>query len=280
MNSHRTWPLHIFYTIIIIVISVLLGATLNSLRSTQGDTAQAASVPTANLRTLESFQGAFTAIAKSAGPSVVNIHTEQIVERRDSMDDVFQQFFGRPSPFTYKEKLTSLGSGVIIRKDGYILTNVHVIAGADRIRVQTSDGKSYQAKPAAISPGNDLAMIKIDASNLPVARLGNADTTQVGAWAIAVGSPFGLNETVTVGVISAKGRVLSGPNGGFKDLLQTDAAINVGNSGGPLLDIYGNVIGINQAIFSPGRSGGNIGIGFAIPINEKNRKLIQQMLSG
>jgi serine protease Do len=279
MKPVRTWPIHLFYVAIIVVISMLLGVALAMLAQAQNRQAPPAAAPV-NVKGLEAFERAFNEIAEEAAPAVVNINTEQIVERRHPMDELFEEFFGRPSPFSYRERVTNLGSGVIIRPDGYILTNVHVIAGASQISVKLSDGEAYQARAVSVSPRKDLAIIKIDAGrDLPAARLGDADKVRVGSWAIAVGSPFGFSETVTVGVISAKGRVLTGQRGESRDLLQTDASINPGNSGGPLLNLRGEVIGINQAIFSPARVG-NIGIGFAIPINTETRQLIEEMISG
>ena len=279
MRDNRTWPLHLSYITVIVIISVLLGVSL-ALSSRRLSQAPAAAPLPADIRGLEAFQSAFQRIAAAAEPVVVNINTEQIIERRDPLDEFFREQFGVPSPFTYRERMTSLGSGIIVRSDGYILTNMHVISGANQIKVTLADGKSYQAKPIAVSPSTDLALIKISAERaLPAARLGDADKIQVGNWAIAVGSPFGLSKTVTVGVISAKGRILASPQGEYRDLLQTDASINPGNSGGPLLDLRGEVVGVNQAIYSPGRTG-NIGIGFAIPINDHTKRIIDQMLAG
>ena len=279
MRDNRTWPLHLSHIIVIVIISVLLGVSL-ALSSRRPSQAPAAAPLPADIRGLEAFQSAFQRIAAATEPVVVNINTEQIIERRDPLDEFFREQFGVPSPFTYRERMTSLGSGIIIRSDGYILTNMHVISGANQIKVTLSDGKSYQAKPIAVSPSTDLALIKISVERaLPAARLGDADKIQVGNWAIAVGSPFGLSKTVTVGVISAKGRILASPQGEYRDLLQTDASINPGNSGGPLLDLRGEVVGVNQAIYSPGRTG-NIGIGFAIPINDHTKRIIDQMLAG
>ncbi|MBE9565708.1 MAG: trypsin-like peptidase domain-containing protein [Proteobacteria bacterium] len=184
-------------------------------------------------------------------------------------------------PQTRVETVNSLGSGVIVSPEGFILTNAHVIAGADRMSVTLSDDTTYPARFVAADPSHDLAIIKIEAGrSLPAAPLGNSDNVEVGSWAIAIGSPFGFSETVTVGVISAKGRVVSQQSGHsvYRDLLQTDAAINQGNSGGPLVNIEGQVIGINQAIFSPGGTG-NIGIGFAIPIKPETKSAITQKLA-
>ncbi|NIM06996.1 MAG: trypsin-like serine protease [Armatimonadetes bacterium] len=275
MNQRPVRFPHFIYMTIIIILSVLLGVTLGMLGQAGGRVhPKAVAAMPVTMQGLETFEAAFNQIAEKAAPAVVNINTEQIVRRRHPMDELFEEFFGRRSPFTYRERVTNLGSGVIIRRDGYILTNVHVIAGADQIKVTLEDGENYQARVVSVSPRNDLAIIKIDAQKeLTPAPLGDADATKVGSWAIAVGSPFGLTQTVTVGVISAKGR------GEYRDLLQTDASINVGNSGGPLLNLRGEVIGVNQAILSPARVG-NIGIGFAIPINVKTRQLIEEMLSG
>jgi serine protease Do len=266
--AKNNWPLHLFYIIIIILLSALLGTKL--FPAAPPATARAAAPPPA----MSDLENAFSGIAEKTAPSVVNINTEQTIERRDPMDDLFQQFYGRPNPFSssVKERLTSLGSGVIVDRRGYVLTNVHVIKGADSIRVKLADGTSYQATTVAQSTGQDLAIIKLKTNKtFPVAALGEADKVRVGSWAIAVGSPFGFTESVTVGVISAKGRVVPGEGQKFRDLLQTDASINPGNSGGPLLSLEGKVIGINQAIFSPGGVG-NIGIGFAIPMTAETRQ--------
>jgi len=224
---------------------------------------------------LDDLQSSFVAVAKAVRPAVVNINTEQEVRRRHWAFD-WDLFSFDPSsqpfrPYTRVEKVTNLGSGFVITSDGFILTNAHVIAGADRISVTLSDDTTYPARLIGADVGQDLAVIKIDADReLPRVRLGDADEVEVGSWAIAIGSPFGFTETVTVGVISAKGRVVRQERGRrvMRNLLQTDAAINFGNSGGPLVNIDGEVVGINQAIFSPSGTG-NIGIGFAIPVNSE-----------
>jgi len=236
----------------------------------RGTDSQASAAPTAT-RAAE-LQSAFVAVADKIRPAVVNINTEQEVRRQVwGLDWNFDPSSGESPyrPYTQVQKRTGLGSGVIISTDGYILTNVHVIAGADRVNVTLSDNTTYPARMVSAAPARDLALIKIDARRqFPTAQLGDAEKAKVGSWAIAVGSPFGFSETVTVGVVSAKGRVVRAEGGQnvYRDLIQTDAAVNFGNSGGPLVDINGDVIGINQAIYSP--SGvGNIGISFAIPIN-------------
>lgn len=178
------------------------------------------------------------------------------------LDDFFRRFFEQMPQESFKSR--SLGSGVIIDSSGYILTNHHVVAEADVIQVRLPDEREFVAKVVGKDSKTDLALIRIEgAGTLPVARMGDSDKAEVGSWVVAIGNPFGLETTVTVGIISAKGRVIG--NGPYDNFLQTDAAINPGNSGGPLFNLAGEVIGINTAIFS--RSGGNMGIGFAIPVN-------------
>ena len=181
--------------------------------------------------------------------------------QQDPFRDFFDRFFGPQG----NRPRTSLGTGFIIDKEGHLFTNNHVVAGADEIKVTLENGDEYDAKVIGTDPKTDIALIKIeDNNNLPVVELGDSDDLQVGEWVMAIGNPFGLNHTVTVGVVSAKGRVIgSGP---YDDYIQTDASINPGNSGGPLINTKGKVIGISSAIYA-GNAGGNIGIGFAIPIN-------------
>lgn len=174
----------------------------------------------------------------------------------------FERFFGPMPKRPFKQR--SLGSGFIINKDGYILTNNHVVENADEILVKLANDKEYKAKVIGRDPKTDIAVIKIDeAPDLVSVSLGNSDELRVGEWVMAIGNPFGLEHTVTAGIVSAKGRFIG--QGSYDNFIQTDAAINPGNSGGPLINLKGEVVGINTAIFS--RSGGNIGIGFAIPVN-------------
>src|ERR1700685_1663443 len=213
----------------------------------------------------------FAAISKKLGPAVVNISTTQIVEKPKggkkphALGDPFQDFFDRyfDTPDTGQDAERSLGSGVVVNKNGFILTNDHVVDQASKIQV-TIDGdpNHYNAHVIGIDKDTDLAVIKIDASHdLPVAKLGNSDGVQVGDWVLAFGSPFGLNSTVTAGIISAKDRSNIGHQ--FQRFIQTDAAINPGNSGGPLVNMAGEVIGINTAIYTGSR--GFEGVGFAMP---------------
>jgi len=221
-----------------------------------------------------SLSSAFAGISKNLGPAVVNISTTQVIEKpkggkspRGNQQDPFQDFFDRffDSPDNAPDAERSLGSGVIVDKKGFILTNDHVIDEATKIQV-TLDGDSnhYAAKVIGIDKDTDLAVIKIETSrDLPVARLGNSDGVQVGDWVLAFGSPFGLNSTVTAGIVSAKDRSNVGHQ--FQRFIQTDAAINPGNSGGPLVSLTGEVIGINTAIYTGSR--GFEGVGFALPSN-------------
>jgi serine protease Do len=222
---------------------------------------------------LNEFSSAFEAAAAKINPSVVPIFSEQVTRVQDPFsqffgDDFFRRFFGdrgTPGGSEQKQTVRSLGSGVIVSKDGYILTNNHVVDGADKLTVVLQDKKRYTAKVIGRDPQTDIAVVKIKADNLPVASLGNSDNVRIGQWVIAVGNPFNLMHTVTAGIISAKGR--SSMNlAQYEDFIQTDASINPGNSGGALADLDGNVIGINTAIYSPNGSG-NVGIGFAVPIN-------------
>ena len=224
----------------------------------------------------DNLQQAFVAVAERVRPAVVNIGTVQHSRGRNpfnikpfeddpSFKEFFEHFFGQgPGPREFKRP--SLGSGVIIDKKGHILTNFHVIKGADEITVRLASKKEYKGKVVGTDPKTDLAVIKIEpGSELTVAILGNSESLKVGQWAIAIGNPFGLDQTVTVGVISATGRADVGI-ANYENFIQTDASINPGNSGGPLLTLEGEVIGINTAIVAAGQ-----GIGFAIPINMGKR---------
>ena len=237
------------------------------------------------------LQDAFTNVAETVGPAVVSIVTEvtqKIPTRRyyfgpprefsnDEFDRFFKDFFGEVPEQEFRQQ--GLGSGVIIDKEGYIITNDHVIGEATRITVILSDGRRFNAEVKGSDPRSDLAVIKIKADNLPVAKLGDSDSVKTGQWVIAIGNPFGFvvnnpKATVTVGVVSALHRSLpmgSREGRNYIDLIQTDAAINPGNSGGPLCDLNGDIIGLNVAIYST--TGGYQGIGFAMPVNTAKRVL-------
>lgn len=243
--------------------------------------------PTANAWAVSWSQSAipesFSTLAETVSPAVVNISTVKTIKgggpvfrhfhqsprgNQDPFKDFFDKFFGDEQQREFKQR--SLGSGFIIDKDGYIVTNNHVIANADEIKVKLNSGKEYDAKIIGRDPSTDIALIKIKAdSSYSVVKLGDSDALKVGEWVVAIGNPFGLEHTVTAGIVSAKGRVIgSGP---YDDFIQTDASINPGNSGGPLINMKGNVIGINTAIIASGQ-----GIGFAVPVNMA-KEVIKQL---
>lgn len=238
---------------------------------------------------LHNLEDAFSAIAEDVLPSVVSITSERTVTGSTGSqffdEDFFRNFpFGIPAPRETppdKQTVPSYGTGVIVRADGYILTNDHVVGGADSVTVTLKDGREFKGRVSR-DPRGDLAIIKIEATGLPTAKLGDSDKVKVGSWAIAMGSPFGYDQTVTVGVVSAKGRQATASDGAegrfYSNLIQTDASINPGNSGGPLINIDGAVIGINTLIRS--QSGGNIGIGFAIPVNTAKFVMNQLIQTG
>ncbi|MES2935315.1 MAG: Do family serine endopeptidase [Pseudomonadota bacterium] len=221
-------------------------------------------------------QGSYREAAKRAMPSVVNIFTtkESKQARNPLFDDpLFRKFFG--DQLGEEEKQASLGSGVVVSTEGFILTNNHVVEAADEIEVALADGRKAAAKVVGTDPETDLAVIKIDLKNLPAIILGHPDQAQVGDVVLAIGNPFGVGQTVTMGIVSALGRNHLGINT-FENFIQTDAAINPGNSGGALIDTNGNLLGINSAIYS--RSGGSLGIGFAIPVS--TAKMVMDSIIG
>ncbi len=206
------------------------------------------------------------AVARAA-PAVVNIYTRKVItetNRPSANDPIFRYFFGEKALRPHQRTVSSLGSGVIVSPQGYILTNNHVIAAADEIQVALQDGQTTQAQLVGADPETDLAVLKVNLKNLPAITLGNAKALRVGDVVLAIGNPFGVGQTVTSGIISATGRNMLGINT-FENFIQTDAAINPGNSGGALITAHGELIGINTAIFS--KSGGSQGIGFAIPMS-------------
>ncbi|HEY1103729.1 MAG TPA: trypsin-like peptidase domain-containing protein [Burkholderiaceae bacterium] len=205
--------------------------------------------------------GSLAQAARTAAPAVVSINTSKAAERRPQASDPWVRFFFGDRG---EEPQGGLGSGVIVSPSGYILTNNHVVEGADAIEVILNDARRTKAKVIGTDPDTDLAILKIDLDKLPVIVLGNSDQLQVGDQVLAIGNPFGVGQTVTSGIVSALGRNQLGINT-FENFIQTDAAINPGNSGGALVDTTGNLLGINTAIYS--RSGGSMGIGFAIPVS-------------
>ena len=238
---------------------------------------------------LGSFSNGFSAIVKPALPAVVGISSSKMVKTPTNAqpflnDPFFRQFFGDPGdqnqnrkPRTEREQ--SLGSGVIVTSDGYILTNNHVVDGASDIKVTLNDRRELKAKVVGTDPNTDVAVLKIEANDLPSLAIGDSAKVEVGDVVFAIGDPFGIGETATMGIVSATNRGLGSAIEDYEDFIQTDAAINHGNSGGPLVDLHGNLIGINTAIL-PGNGGGNQGIGFAIPINMAHDVMDQLIAHG
>ncbi len=233
----------------------------------------------------KSAPDSFADLAERLLPMVVNISTTTVIEGRDvptmpelppgsPFEDFFKEFFDRNPSQQRERRATSLGSGFIISADGYVVTNNHVIQDADEITVILHDDTQLQADIIGYDPKTDLALLKVNFDgDLPAASFGNSDASRVGDWIVAIGNPFGLGGTVTAGIISARGRdINSGP---YDEYIQTDASINRGNSGGPMFNLDGDVVGINTAIFSP--SGGSVGIGFAIPSNVA-KNVIEQLI--
>ena len=209
------------------------------------------------------LEGAFVDAVAKVRPAVVHIRVTKVGQAVGYRDPFDEFFFGPRRPPQPQE---GLGSGVIISPDGLIMTNHHVVGDASRIEVRLADDRVYQAKLVGTDPQTDIAVVRIGGENHPTAKFADSDGIRVGQWALAIGNPFGLDHTVTLGIISARGRRGIVGSEGYEDFIQTDAAVNPGNSGGPLVNIDGEVVGINTVIFS--RSGGNQGIGFAVPANQ------------
>jgi len=225
----------------------------------------------------------FTKIAADIGPAVVKIESDRVEKRQsfgmpdDSpMDDFWNRFFGQPRGREQEFRSKAMGAGFFISNDGYVLTNNHLVENADKVKVVTVQGDDYTAKVVGTDPRTDLALIKVGGKSFPFAVLGDSAAVKVGEWVLAIGNPLGMEHTVTSGIVSAKGRqfVSEGSAGNYEDFIQTDAAINRGNSGGPLVNMRGEVIGINSNILTP--SGGSVGIGFAIPSNLA-KKVVDQL---
>ena len=267
-DKTSTWRLPVVAAVLVSILAgILLAGGLNITQNTS------ASNPSSTVMVPASF----TDIAMAVSPAVVNIRTEKVVKgggpvfrhfqspfgKDDPFRDFFERFFGDiPQQREFRQR--SLGSGFFIDQEGYIVTNNHVTENADKIKVKLKNGKEYDAEIVGRDAKTDIALIKVKSwRDFRPVKWGDSDALKVGEWVVAIGSPFGLEHTVTAGIVSAKGRVIgSGP---YDDFIQTDASINPGNSGGPLINMKGEVVGINTAIVS--RSGGNVGIGFAIPIN-------------
>ncbi len=235
-----------------------------------------------------SFAEGFAPVVRPVLPAVVNIHASKIVKMSPQQmpfmnDPMFQQFFGqqfgRQFQQPQEQRERSLGSGVIVSTDGYILTNNHVVDGASDIKVSLKDKREFKAQVIGTDPKTDIAVLKIPATDLTAITLGDSSKTEVGDFVLAVGDPFGVGETVTMGIVSATSRGdldIEGPEG-YEDFIQTDAAINPGNSGGALINVRGELVGINTAILTGDGGGGNVGVGFAIPVNMA-RDIMEQLV--
>ena len=226
----------------------------------------------------------FVTISEKVGPAVVKVDAlrrEKVstfgMDEGDPFQDFWDRFFGQQRPRQQQEQpVTAQGTGFFISSDGYILTNNHIVEKAERVTVNTVQGKEYDAKVVGTDSKTDIALLKVDAKDTPFAELGDSAQMKVGEWVLAIGNPYGLDHTVTAGIISAKGRQID--TGSYQDFIQTDAAINRGNSGGPLINMRGEVVGITSNIFTP--TGGNIGIGFAIPSNIAKKVVVQLKAKG
>jgi Do/DeqQ family serine protease len=228
-------------------------------------------------------RGSFADVVERVAPAVVTVRSARRVRaprQHPFFDDPrFREFFGMPrTPQSDAPRQQGLGSGIIVSGEGYILTNHHVIDGAEEITIVLSDKRAYPARLVGSDPPSDLAVLKVDERNLPVLTMGNSDAARIGDVVLAIGNPLGLEQTVTAGIISAKGRTTGLSDGSFEDFIQTDAPINQGNSGGALINTAGELVGINSQILSP--TGGNIGIGFAIPVNMARSVMGQLVQNG
>jgi Do/DeqQ family serine protease len=263
-----------FQRSVLVAVAFTLPVAAWGVAGDQPQGAYAAAPAAAVTRVVGAGQDSYAPVVDAVSPAVVTIHAEQRVQATQfrgtpfADDPLFREFFGDRFPRgedVPERRAEGLGSGVIVRPDGYILTNHHVIDGADRITVELTDRRVLTATVVGSDAPSDLAVLKVDAAGLPTVPLADSDAVKVGDVVLAVGNPMGVGQTVTMGIVSAKGRATGLGDGSFEDFLQTDAPINRGNSGGALVNTTGELVGINSQILSP--SGGNIGIGFAIPAN-------------
>lgn len=262
-----------------LLLLVVLGISFSVCRGQAGQLNVAATQPAS---TTVLAQNSYADLVSRVSPAVVTVHSTERSRSNQQVpfldDPVFREFFGDRLPQDQPRRVQGIASGVIVSPDGYILTNHHVVDGAIEIRVETTDRRSFSAKLIGSDRPSDLAVLKIEATGLPVLALGNSDRVRVGDVVLAVGNPLGIGQTVTSGIISAKGRSTGISDGSFEDFLQTDASINRGNSGGALVNTSGELIGVNSQILSP--SGGSIGIGFAIPSNMARAVMDQLIKTG
>jgi serine protease Do len=277
----KRWLFHIFFLVVGLALGVFFTHQVNWLvprggkqPATQKESFTVEATPRIS-EEVRSLQASLSAVAQRTMPAVVNIASTRVYQPPDELpssrlfqDPFFREFFGddffRFFGVPQERVERSLGSGVIVTEDGYIITNNHVVSEATQVTVSLADKREFEAKVIGTDPKTDVAILKIDVTDLPLVPLGNSDTARVGDIVLAIGNPFGIGQTVTMGIISATGRSHVGI-ADYEDFIQTDAAINPGNSGGALVDIEGELVGINTAIIS--RSGGYQGIGFAIPTN-------------
>lgn len=278
-NSH----LHDWLTKSVVSLFLILSVTACSRQ--QAATLGSTTPPVSNSLPAGTGQTSYADVVSRVAPSVVTIRADRRVRTPQQFpfadDPFFRDFFGnrRPQPQDPRESLRrALGSAVIVTADGYMLTNHHVVDGAENIRVELNDGRTLEARIVGSDPPSDLAVLRVTANNLPTLPLGDSDRVRVGDVALAIGNPLNIGQTVTMGIISAKGRATGLSNGSFEDFLQTDAPINQGNSGGALINTNGELIGINSQILSA--SGGSIGLGFAIPSNMARSVMDQLIKSG
>lgn len=287
------WGLAVSLAVALLVVGGLLRGGILRLPGQQAPEAHSVSLSVATNNaplSLADFKNGFASVIDPALPAVVNISSTKVVKPQESTPDFFndpffRQFFGdqfaTPPPTPQMEREYSLGSGVIVNADGYILTNNHVVADATDVDVFTQSRQEYKARIIGTDPRTDVAVLKIEASGLPTFTIGDSSKLKVGDLLFAIGDPFGIGETATMGIVSATGRGFGGAIEHYENFIQTDAAINPGNSGGALIDLHGDLIGINTAIIpsqAANGEGGNLGIGFAIPINMA-RNIMDQIVA-
>ncbi|NUM63445.1 MAG: trypsin-like peptidase domain-containing protein, partial [Ignavibacteriaceae bacterium] len=293
MNSQQKTILTVFFVLVLLIGAVFISAELNIISFSGNSNADfnLAYAQTQDQKTINndnitsSRRNIITETVKNVSPSIVGINVIEIREYKDPFssffdDPFFQRFFGNRG--SYSQEVKGLGSGYIISEDGYIVTNDHVAGNATKITITLTDGRQFDAKLIGSDSASDICLLKIDGDDLPYVTLGNSDDIIIGEWVIALGNPFGLFElndkpTVTVGVVSASGMNLDAINNRYYlNMIQTDASINGGNSGGPLVNSEGKVIGMNTLIFTAGGNTGSIGLGFAIPIN-KVKRIVEEL---
>ena len=274
----------ISFFVILAVVTAFAGGCRTGLFGRDDIPAAEPAAPPAPL-VVDGVRTSYADVVEKTSPAVVRIEAESKSKRSEQQPQINpfgdDDFFRMPSPRQQQPRIErGLGSGVIVSADGTILTNAHVIDGAEKITVLLNNNKTFEAKLVGADKPSDLAVLKIEAQNMPFLTLGNSDTVRIGDIVLAIGNPLGIGQTVTAGIISAKGRRTGLSDGSFEDFLQTDAPINRGNSGGALVNLAGELIGINSQILSGGPSGGNIGIGFSIPSNMAKSVLEQLLRDG